>query len=103
MPQRRESFAFLRATVLQRRRINPKFNVYRNPARPGAEIRSPRSNASIVGEQTLLLEGEAYDVEDGLLADAGLTWNSNRNGDLGTGRSLAVSALTLQRVLIRSP
>ncbi|HQZ96551.1 MAG TPA: hypothetical protein PLP21_09550 [Pyrinomonadaceae bacterium] len=63
---------------------------------PEAEIRSPRSNASIVGEQTLLLEGEAYDVEDGLLADAGLTWNSNRNGDLGTGRSLAVSALTLQ-------
>lgn len=63
---------------------------------PRISTTTPEDNRLYVGDQTIILEGKAFDVEDGLLSDASLTWSSTLNGTLGTGRSLAVSAATLQ-------
>jgi hypothetical protein len=46
-----------------------------------------------LSEQTLVLVGEGTDVEDGMLADSALSWQSSLSGTLGTGRMLAVTGL----------
>jgi hypothetical protein len=62
---------------------------------PIVTIKTPANNSVYLGEQTVILEGEAYDNEDGQLNDTALTWSSNRNGVLGTGRSIPVNASSL--------
>jgi hypothetical protein len=62
---------------------------------PQANIQSPENNSLYVGDQAIILEGSAYDSEDGLLSDATLSWSSNLDGTLGIGHSLAVIASTL--------
>lgn len=62
---------------------------------PQPTIQIPETNALFVGSQYIILEGNAYDAEDGLLEDSALNWNSNINGNLGTGHSLAVNASSL--------
>jgi photosystem II stability/assembly factor-like uncharacterized protein len=62
---------------------------------PRARITSPRDGDLFVGQQTLLLEGRAYDNEDGLLDGTALSWSSSLDGTLGSGDSLAVRASTL--------
>ncbi len=69
------------------------FSVAKHP--PQANIWSPEDNTLYVGNQTITLEGYAYDNEDGLLSDVALSWSSNLDGILGTGSSLAVVASTL--------
>lgn len=39
----------------------------------------------------LWLQGYAYDLEDGALAETALRWSSSRDGDLGTGSQVLVS------------
>src|SRR5712692_7711752 len=64
---------------------------------PQAGIMSPADNRLYVGDQTVvLLQGTAFDIEDGLLPDARLTWISNLNGMLGNGSSFSISAANLQ-------
>ena len=60
---------------------------------PQAFIISP-TDVSIYnpGQQVTLL-GEGYDVEDGILGDGALSWRSDRQGDLGIGRHVAVTDL----------
>ncbi len=72
---------------------NALFTIARH--RPQSFIQSPENNRLFVGEQTIILEGRGYDNEDGLLADARLTWASDLNGALGTGSSLAIKASQL--------
>jgi hypothetical protein len=63
---------------------------------PVATITAPQENALFTGNQSVLLEGFATDVEDGSLGDTALTWSSNRDGALGTGHSVVVNSLSLQ-------
>jgi hypothetical protein len=60
---------------------------------PQARILSPTPGSSFLSEQTLVLVGEGTDVEDGMLADSALSWQSSLSGTLGTGRMLAVTGL----------
>ena len=67
------------------------FHVARKP--PQARILSPASGSSFLSEQTLVLVGEGTDVEDGMLPDSALSWQSSLSGTLGTGRMLSVTGL----------
>lgn len=62
---------------------------------PVARISSPITNRIYGGDQTVILEGTGSDIEDGQLDDSKLTWTSNLDGILGTGRSVVVNASTL--------
>jgi len=62
---------------------------------PQTSIFSPENNSLYFGDETIILEGSAYDTEDGQLDGAALTWSSNLNGALGNGTSLEVKASTL--------
>ena len=62
---------------------------------PFVAIDGPRNDTLYIDDQVVFLEGTAYDLEDGLLEDNAFTWTSNRNGVLGTGRSLEISAADL--------
>jgi hypothetical protein len=67
------------------------FRVLSKP--PQALIISP-SHLSVYGSgQQIVLVGEGYDVEDGILGDGALRWRSDLAGDLGTGTQLAVDGL----------
>lgn len=60
---------------------------------PEALILSPESGLTMLSSQSILLNGKGYDLEDGILDDNTLHWNSNLSGALGYGRTLAVSGL----------
>ncbi len=68
------------------------FSVQRNP--PHVAFISPGADSSFVVSQTVMLAASAYDPEDGQLADAALTWTSDRDGVLGTGASLNLDSLS---------
>jgi hypothetical protein len=42
----------------------------------------------------VVLEGTAYDLEDGSLGDAAFDWSSDRDGALGSGASLSTAELS---------
>ena len=69
------------------------FTVAKHP--PQVSIQTPISNSLYVGEQLITLEGDAYDIEDGQLDDSALTWSSDMDGVLGSGRSLTVQVSSL--------
>ncbi len=69
------------------------FTIAKHP--PTVNIQSPKDNSLYVENQTIILEGSAYDNEDGLLGDAALSWSSNLDGVLGTGNSLTVAASSM--------
>ncbi|MBI1765068.1 MAG: choice-of-anchor L domain-containing protein [Acidobacteria bacterium] len=72
---------------------NAPFNLAKHAPQP--LIQAPDTDRLYVSDQTIVLEGRAYDNEDGLLADDRLSWSSDLNGALGTGGSLAVKASDL--------
>ncbi len=59
---------------------------------PLTTILTPTEGFSTTG--TLVLQGAAYDAEDGPLTGVSLTWTSDRDGVLGTGESLEAVALS---------
>jgi hypothetical protein len=61
-------------------------------AAPQLAIRNPADGSAYHGAQTIRLDAGAYDAETGLLADAAVSWRSDRDGDLGTGRVLMTRA-----------
>ena len=64
------------------------FTVGRKP--PEALILVPESAVTITVGAPLLLQGSAYDREDGTLASSALRWRSSLEGDLGTGEEKLV-------------
>jgi hypothetical protein len=55
------------------------------------QINSPTPNFSQKAIDPVLLTGTAYDVDDGVLSGAALSWSSNLQGALGTGSPLSVN------------
>jgi Leucine-rich repeat (LRR) protein len=58
---------------------------------PQAHILSPEGNLRIIPGTPLLLQGYAYDLEDGTLSESALRWTSVRDGELGTGSQALVT------------
>ena len=69
------------------------FSVPKKP--PDVYILSPQSGQVFGPQEMVLLHGTAYDPEDGPLADEALNWESDRDGDLGTGEEVFVPELSL--------
>ena len=63
---------------------------------PVAQIIAPENMTVFSANQAVILDGSGTDVEDGQLTDAAFSWSSNRNGVLGTGKSLVLNAANLQ-------
>jgi hypothetical protein len=59
--------------------------------KPEVRIVAPDQDGNIPPGTTLLLQGKAYDLEDGILNDSTLSWASSRDGNLGTGSTLLIS------------
>ncbi|NOZ72181.1 MAG: hypothetical protein GXP38_09750, partial [Chloroflexi bacterium] len=65
-----------------------------SPHAPTVQILAPDDGHWYTPEQTIVLEGVGSDLEDGTLADEALHWASDKDGDLGSGASLAVTDLS---------
>lgn len=70
----------------------PMFKV---PAKaPLVEIDSPEAGSHMIGGTTVVLQGSAYDLQDGELEqDSSLIWTSNIQGELGRGGMVSLSDL----------
>ncbi len=66
---------------------------------PQAFILAPDGDGTIPLGIPLLLQGYGYDPEDGTLGDSYLQWNSNRDGNLGTGSTLLASLSFGQHII----
>jgi hypothetical protein len=58
-------------------------------APPTVDIVTPSDNASLPGDQPVLMAGLANDPEEGNIPETALTWTSSRGGPIGTGSSLS--------------
>jgi hypothetical protein len=56
---------------------------------------APLEKNQFLKSENIVLQGRAFDNEDGPLGDEKLTWRSNLNGNLGQGGSLIISAASL--------
>jgi len=61
---------------------------------PEAEITAPEAGVVVQRRDLVWLQGDGFDPESGALDDSALSWRSNRDGSLGTGRSLPVTGLS---------
>ena len=61
---------------------------------PEAYIAEEMDGASYVINKPIEFEGGGYDLEDGLLTGAAVTWTSDRDGVLGQGEDLALDTLS---------
>lgn len=62
---------------------------------PEVAILSPRDQTSLAAERLIIFDGEAYDAEDGSLHDSSLTWSSDKDGEIGTGRKVSSDSLSV--------
>jgi len=60
------------------------------PFKPPVVAIEPLAQTTIPAGEELLLEADAWDLQDDLLPDAALVWTSNVSGALGTGEVLVV-------------
>jgi hypothetical protein len=61
---------------------------------PGVRIDTPALNLNVPLQATVTLSGSAWDREDGALDGVALSWQSSRDGELGTGRELRTRELS---------
>ena len=62
---------------------------------PEIRIESPLARSVFAERQGFLLEATAYDADDGLLPSSSFSWQSDIDGNLGTGEFLVLSASDL--------
>ena len=62
---------------------------------PTATIVAPPNGTTYIDGDTVTLEGEATDPEDGLISGSDLDWSSSIDGYLGDGSPLATSVLSV--------
>ncbi len=68
---------------------------------PTATIKSPEDGVSVPAGESVGLEGEGSDPEDGDLTGGALVWTSNLDGRLGTGGSVTTSELSIGEHAVR--
>ena len=61
---------------------------------PSVSIDQPAADTSLGRSYTSTFEGSASDAEDGDLSGGSLVWESDRDGEIGTGQSVAISGLS---------
>jgi hypothetical protein len=61
---------------------------------PSAQILLPNQNQVFHPTQQVVLQGSAYDLEDGALDDPAFEWSSNIDGVLGSGATLTTAELS---------
>ncbi len=61
---------------------------------PDAQIVQPAENQVFYPTQQVVMQGTAYDLEDGSLGDEAFQWSSSINGDLGSGATLNTAELS---------
>jgi hypothetical protein len=64
--------------------------------RPRAWIGAPGNNAVIGAYAAIVLTAHAEDIEDGEVTGTKVTWQSDRQGALGTGSQLILPGLSLE-------
>jgi hypothetical protein len=70
-------------------------DVFSVPSKPPeVYILWPESGQVFEPQEMVLLQGAAYDLEDGPLADEALTWTSDRDGGLGSGEEVPALGLS---------
>lgn len=69
-----------------------RVDVENNP--PTATITRPQDGAVFVRGTTITFEGTGTDPEDGTLTGGALVWESSKDGQFGTGRSVTTSSLS---------
>lgn len=57
-----------------------------NSAPPDVHVIGPNAQTTFPAGATVVLHGSAWDIDDQLLPESGLTWTSSRDGALGSGR-----------------
>lgn len=62
---------------------------------PNVSIETPSDSSVFAEGDTVLLEGSATDPEEGALSGSSLVWESNSDGELGTGEAVEVSSLSV--------
>lgn len=62
---------------------------------PKAHIVQPKTKTHFPEGASVLLKGQGYDLEDGVLGDKNLLWISNRDGFLGVGRRVIIKKLSV--------
>ena len=62
---------------------------------PDAVILSPEADADFFINEMIIFEARGYDLEDGPLEDNSFSWASNIDGDIGAGRILSLSDLSI--------
>jgi len=62
---------------------------------PNTSISQPQQGAEIDTSATVVLKGDAADLEDGEVSGSNLRWRSSEDGQLGTGEALSVPASEL--------
>jgi len=68
--------------------------------KPQVQILSPVNGQVVAVEQTLALEGWAYDNDSGSMDGEAVRWLSDKDGELGTGTAISVSGLSVGTHLI---
>jgi hypothetical protein len=61
---------------------------------PDVLIAAPDADQVFYPTQEVSLQGSAYDLEDGALADEAFSWSSDIDGELGSGANLSTSLLS---------
>jgi uncharacterized repeat protein (TIGR01451 family) len=69
------------------------FTVVNHP--PRIRISRPEEQQIALGDQEVIFQASAHDVEDGDVPEANIQWQSSLDGVLGSGPSLSVSAILL--------
>lgn len=62
---------------------------------PSVSIDSPSDGASFVEGSTVSCEGTAEDEVDGALSGSSVTWESDQDGEIGTGTTVVTSGLSV--------
>jgi hypothetical protein len=81
-------------TILDVPAIKPAVDLVVASASPIVTIVSPIHDTIIPNPSNVILNGGGYDMEDGVLSDSSLVWNSDRDGKLGYGQTLLVPYLS---------
>ena len=63
---------------------------------PSVEILSPDDGATFSSGESITFDGSATDPEDGELTGDALVWDSDREGEIGTGQSLTRDDLSIE-------